>query len=313
MKRKLAAAVAMASSAALSAAAHGQIAVNVYNSTVANPPYGSWTGVPIPNSADTTMNGGPSGGTATNNMPLFMVANGPGTGSDLNPVSWGQSIEAMTAGKLSDLEVLFTGTPPTTFNIALYDAGSAGATTPLAAANAAGNASPLADTGANGYTGSAGSSGAPGTVNTTFGGNGNGTTPNGGHYINTSLNLLSSTDSTGITVTGYGTTPNATGGMSAELDFHMTGADAINIVAGEEYVFEISGVSNPSSVYWDRQGATGDYPYGQAFIGQDPLNGNAARDFAVGMVVTPVPEPASVSALGLASLGLMARKRNKTA
>jgi hypothetical protein len=304
MKKKLAMAAAMVSTAALSSAAFASITVSEYNSTTANPGTSSFpSALPTPNAANTTLNGsGP-----TNNMSGFTVSQGPGAGSDLNPVSWGQSFEAQVGGTLTDIEFIITGTPPATFNLALYDAGSAGTTTPGAAGGSAANASPLSDTGANGYTGSGGFTGAAGTNSTSFGGNGNGTTPNGGHYINTSLNLLSS-DSTGVTMTGYGTNPNATGQMSAVFDFHMSGTDAITLLAGEEYVFELSGLSG--SIFFDRNAATStEYPYGQAFIGQDPLNGNNNRDFVLGIVVA-VPEPASASMVALGSLGLLMRRRN---
>lgn len=301
--------VAAAAALGFDLRAQGQIAVNVYNSTTANPGFTGWTGVPTPNSADTTMESQTTGAAPSNEMTGFTTADGPGGGADSNPSSWGQSFEAMTSGSLTNIEILVTGTPPATINIALYDAGSAGATTANAAAGSVGNASPLTGQGSAGYTGGVGG-GTPGTNSTTFGGGGNGTTTNGGHYINTTTNLL--TDGSGLTMTGYGTNPNATGAMSAILDFQLSGVDSVSLVAGEEYVFQVSPVTG--SLFYDRNGASSAafYPYGEAFKGQESLNGNSQRSFALGVVVA-VPEPASLSLVSLGALSLLARRRGNLA
>jgi hypothetical protein len=309
MKKKVASAVVLASSAALTAAAHGQITYTEYNSTTANPGQTAWTGVPTPNAANTASESPTTGTAAVNTVPDFTTADGPGASNDLNTISWGQSFEAMVSGPLTNIEIIVTGTPPETFNLGLYNAGSAGTTTALAGAGTVGNTSPLTGQGSAGYTQGTGG-GTPGTNSSTFGGNGNGTTSNSGNYINTSTNLL--TDGAGITLTGYGTNPNATGQMSAIVDFQFSGVDSVNLVAGEEYVFDLTPTTS-SVLFFDRNGTypASYYPYGEAFKGQESLNGNSQRSFALGVVVATVPEPASASIVALGALGLLARRRNK--
>jgi hypothetical protein len=322
--------VAAAAALGFDLTARAGVAINQFdtttNGTQTSSGFAAW---PITaNAGDTTANGGASGGTATNNINSYSQPDGPGTAdSPANPTSLAQSIEATSSGTLTDIEFIITGTPPTTgpVNLALYDAGPGGTTTALAAGGSKGNASGLTGAGSAGYVpnnnataantpqnsgdtipGSGPTPAQYGTASTTYGGGFNGSTTNGGFYFMTSANLLDSA-SQSLTIPGYSTT----GATGAVIDFQLSGADAVNIIAGEEYVVELTG-TGVGQINWYRNFATATaYPYGEGFKGEESLNGNLNRSFAVGLVV--VPEPASASLVSLASLGLMARRRNKTA
>jgi PEP-CTERM motif len=97
------------------------------------------------------------------------------------------------------------------------------------------------------------------------------------------------------------------GASAGVLDFALSGADQVNIVAGNRYVFEISSTTNPNGMIWFRNAVDAiAYPGGQAFRQRAGLNGNGNRDLA--MAVNVVPEP---SCLALASLGALALLRRR--
>jgi hypothetical protein len=174
--------------------------------------------------------------------------------------SLAQSFLATTSGALSDVQIIATGdlsAADLTFNAVLLDAGPAGT-------NGAGLAN-------NGFV--------------TYGNAAQGITPNNSQafpVVATSGNLLSA-DSQGLIGPGYPANP--AGSTLISWDFKFSDVDAVPIVAGHEYVFEL----NTPSVYflWERCGATGDYANGQAFRSRSSLNGNPARDFALSVAVTP--------------------------
>jgi hypothetical protein len=122
-------------------------------------------------------------------------------------------------------------------------------------------------------------------------------TPGSGGYSN---NLL--TDTSTQTWTGY----TLGGATAAILNFALSGADQIPIVAGNSYIFEVNSTSNISNMGWFRGGASPVYVDGQAFRQRTPLNG-ALRDMT--LAVTVVPEPATFTLLGLAILGLAGLRR----
>jgi hypothetical protein len=124
-----------------------------------------------------------------------------------------------------------------------------------------------------------------------------------------STNLLSAA-SNAFTMPGY----QVSGTTAAIFDFQFSGADAVNIVAGHQYVFEMNTPSNAGNLIWYRMANnTFDYPNGQAFRARGSLNGNPARDMSLAVTVSSVPEPASLGLVALGAVGLMARRRAKTA
>lgn len=130
-----------------------------------------------------------------------------------------------------------------------------------------------------------------------------------GTYVpggNVSNNLFA--DTTPQTWNGY----TAAGATAAVLHFALSGADQASIVAGRQYIFEISSTTNPNGMVWLRNpGNPTDYASGQAFRQRSPLNGNALRDMS--LATTVVPEPGSL-ALGAAAgtAGLALRRRKAT-
>ncbi|MGC3957762.1 MAG: PEP-CTERM sorting domain-containing protein [Verrucomicrobiota bacterium] len=89
------------------------------------------------------------------------------------------------------------------------------------------------------------------------------------------------------------------GATAGVLDFSLSGADQVSIIAGHQYIFEISSTSNPNGMVWYR----GSLPYagGSAFRQRSPLNG-AVRDMTLAATVVTVPEPASAALLGMGGL-----------
>ena len=187
----------------------------------------------------------------------------------------GQSVQTITGGTLTDIQLIISGnTSGNTISLALYDAGAG-----------AGNA--LKDNSSRGY------------------GTADATDPYTGTFDHTTVsdNLL--------TATAQNITLASAGAGFAIFDFSFTGADAIPLLANEEYVVEANGANGNYFFARQANNAT-EYADGQAYKNTQPLNGNAARDWAVGLSVAaaaPSPEPASLAVLSLGSLSLLGRKR----
>ena len=124
-------------------------------------------------------------------------------------------------------------------------------------------------------------------------------TPGSGGFSN---NLL--TDTSPQTWNGY-TLQGATAGI---LNFALSGADQIPVVAGSSYIFEINSTTNPSGLGWFRGGASPAYVDGQAFRQRSPLNG-ALRDMTLAVSVAAIPEPGTLSLVCLGMLAIFATKR----
>ena len=252
------------------------------------------------NGVDTTVN---VNGTNTAN---FVVPVAPQLDADDTNNTLAQSFQPTIYGLLNDIEVIVQTDTPTTassFNIGLYDAGSAGTTTPNQTPGTKGNTSPLSDDSASGYV--INPLAVPGTASSE-------TTSEGGQRTNVSANLLPS-GGTPVTFSGY-SDPAAN---YVVLDFSFSGADSILLSPTEEYVFEVRDTGNIGDLEFERNSAAAtppaDYPYGQVYAGQDAL-ANPAVDLAVAAAVTPVsvPEPMSAAMLGLVSgYGLLSRRRRR--
>ncbi len=197
------------------------------------------------------------------------------TQADSDP-KFGQSVQTITGGTLTDIELLVSGnTSGNTLSLALYDAGAG-----------AGNL--LKDNSSRGY------------------GTADATDPYTGSFDHTTVsdNLL--------TAAAQNITLPSAGASFAIFDFNFTGPDAITLLANEEYVVEANG-DNGSAFFFIRQANNAtEYANGQAYKSTQPLNGNADRDWAVGVnvaAVTSSPEPASLAVLGLGAVALLGRKR----
>jgi hypothetical protein len=127
-------------------------------------------------------------------------------------------------------------------------------------------------------------------------------TPGSNGYSN---NLFSDTS---VQTWGGFTVQGANAGV---LNFALSGADQVSVVAGQTYIFEISATTNPNGMVWYRNGDNAiQYAGGQAFRQRGPLNGNAARDFTIAANIVEIPEPTSLALLSCSLMGtLFIRKR----
>ena len=124
--------------------------------------------------------------------------------------------------------------------------------------------------------------------------------------VNVSANLFADTS---VQTWSQFTLPGATAGV---LDFSLSDADQVSIIAGHQYIFEISSSANPSGMIWYRNGDnTIEYAGGQAFRQGAALNGNAARDMTLAVTVVAVPEPASATLLGMSGLLILNHLRRR--
>jgi hypothetical protein len=121
-----------------------------------------------------------------------------------------------------------------------------------------------------------------------------------------STNLLAA-DATGVVLPAYG----VVGTTGAIFDFQFSGADAITLTAGQEYIFEVGTTS--TAILWPRMANNAlDYPAGQGFSARSPINGNALRDLSLGVAVSAVPEPTSLGLIGLSCLGMLRRRSRQS-
>lgn len=179
------------------------------------------------------------------------------------PYSLAQSWTAAKGGALSHIQIIVSGTPPVSFKINLYDAGVWDGNQ-----NSSTDWSDVGSAGGHTYK--------PGA--------------------NVSKNLFSS--SLLVMWTGF----KDAGDKVGVLDIALDGADAVPLQANHQYIFEITSDNNLNDMTWYRNSdiAT-NYAGGQAFRQGSPLNGNAARDFALAVTEgaaasAPAPEANDVNA-----------------
>lgn len=74
------------------------------------------------------------------------------------------------------------------------------------------------------------------------------------------------------------------------LEFDFTGADQVQLVAGHQYAFELTGVANTTPLFWQRVNSN-PYASGAAYRNQTNIvSGGSTRDFALA-VYTNIPPP----------------------
>jgi hypothetical protein len=126
---------------------------------------------------------------------------------------------------------------------------------------------------------------------------------------------------TNLLASGDSITAGATGGNNfEELDF--AGADAtVTLITGDSYAFTLLNTSGSNLNVFRSSGTQSD-PNGDGYTfsstsattdNAQPFSGAGIRNLFIGVYATPVPEPTSVSLIGVASLGLISRRRNKRA
>jgi hypothetical protein len=121
---------------------------------------------------------------------------------------------------------------------------------------------------------------------------------------NVSNNLF--TDTSTQTFAQY----NVPGANAAVLSFALSGADQVPIVAGHQYIFEVSATTNiGSQMLWFRNGAdAGNYAAGQGFRQRSPVNGNARRDFSLAATVVPEASSIVLASIGCCLVGFCRRR-----
>jgi hypothetical protein len=233
----------------------------------------SWLGTPVFQTGATPQSD--SGGTTQDNDSWGGNANGTG--------SFGALAEAFvvtSSGTLGSVEMVMAGAAAT-FNVELYNMGAAPANWPSATVGGAATITQY-----NNLGGMAGSFSAP--------------TATGG------LNLLQAGDQLAFGGTGSSTLQILTFG----------GADAnVSLIAGDVYVLSLDPTANADSTWWQRGGVpvaaynTGEGLNADGVAGMQQFEGKSSiRNFDTAVTLA-VPEPASMTLLGLGVLAILIRRR----
>jgi hypothetical protein len=118
---------------------------------------------------------------------------------------------------------------------------------------------------------------------------------------------------------GTGSLPTTAADAAGRLSFALSGADQFNLLARNSgtqgYAIEVSNADSLTrigAVVFSNDGVN-NYAAGRYY--DDVGAGSATRDIGLAIVGSPVvvPEPATASLLGVATIGLLSRRRNERA
>jgi len=234
----------------------------------------SWLGAPVYQTglAPTT----DSGGTSQDNDNWGGNANGTDTFGAL-----GQAFVVTTSGTLQNVQLVLAGAAAT-FNVELYNMGAAPASWPSATVGGAATITQYNNLG--GTTGSF-----------------SGSTGTGG------LNLLQAGDQ--FTYNG------ASGQTLQTLTFQNLDA-GVSLIAGNVYILSLDPTANADGTWWVRGGVpvaaynTGEGLNADGVAGMQNFEGKTSiRDFDTAVTLA-VPEPASMTLMGLGVLAILIRRRH---
>lgn len=253
-------------------------AANAQNIAGSTSSTSSWVGTPVfQTGAGPTTD---SGGTTNDNDSWGGNSNGANGFGAL-----GMLFEVTTSGTLGTAQLGMAGAAAT-FNVELYNLG-----TPPSGYQAA-SGSPAVVTGISG-------------VGSGF------ISVNGGAY-NAAPDLLQAGDT--FTYNGVGA------GDDLEVLTFQNADASVPLIAGDLYMLSLDPTANADGTWWQRGGLpAAAYNTGEgintdgAGVFQQFESKSSVRDFDLAITEAPVPEPATFGLIGIASLGLLARRRRQIA